>query len=85
MASRSQDAIARLKTKGGQITNLAKDPARLVEILEFNAYGTLLVVRPFSHNHHYWQVCFDTNRAIQEVYKEAAYPTPEQRQAVRDL
>jgi small conductance mechanosensitive channel len=79
----SQDAIARLKTKVGRIANLAKDPAPLVEILEFNAYGTLLVVRPFCHNNHYWQVYFDTNLAIQEVCKEAGYPTPEQRQAVR--
>ena len=81
----SQDAIAGLKTKVGRIVNLAKDPAPLVEILEFNAYGTLLVVRPFCHNNHYWQVYFDTNRAIQEVCKEAGYPTPEQRQAVRAL
>lgn len=77
------DAIARLKARVGRVANVLQDPAPLVEILEFNAFGTLLVVRPFCHNNHYWQVYFDTNRAIQDTCKEAGFPVPEQRQAVR--
>ncbi|HSA61592.1 MAG TPA: mechanosensitive ion channel family protein [Nitrospiraceae bacterium] len=77
------DAIARLKQAVSRIPNVVADPAPLVEILEFNAYGTLLVVRPFCHNRHYWQVYFDTNRAIQSVSAEAGYPVPETRQLVR--
>jgi small conductance mechanosensitive channel len=81
----SQDAIARLRTRVAKIANVVADPAPLVDVLEFNAAGTLLVVRPFCHNNDYWQVYFDTNRAIQEVSKDAGYPVPEPRQAVRSL
>jgi len=79
------DAMARLKARVAKVPNIMADPAPLVDILEFNGAGTLLVVRPFCHNKDYWQVYFDTNRAIQEVGKEAGYPVPEQRQAVRAL
>lgn len=78
-------AMARFKQAVSQIPNVLATPAPLVEIFEFNAYGTLLVVRPFCHNNHYWQVYFDTNRAIQAVCAEAGYPTPESRQAVRTV
>jgi small conductance mechanosensitive channel len=57
----------------------------VIEILEFNPAGTLLVVRPFGHNKGYWQVYFDTNRTINEVFGEAKYPVPETRQAVRQI
>ena len=80
-----KEAMARLKLAVSQIPNVIAQPAPLVEILEFNAAGTLLVVRPFCHNNHYWQVYFDTNRAIQAVNAEAGYPVPEARQAVRSL
>jgi small conductance mechanosensitive channel len=40
-------------------------------------------VRPFCHNDHYWQVYFDTNRAIREAFGEAAFPPPEPHYAVR--
>jgi small conductance mechanosensitive channel len=33
-------------------------------------------VRPFCHNSHYWQVYFDTNKAIQETCASAGYPVP---------
>jgi len=78
-----KDAMARLKQAVRQIPNVIASPEPLVEIFEFNVYGTLLVVRPFCHNNHYWQVYFDTNRAIQDVCTEAGYPIPEHRQAVR--
>jgi len=79
----TQDAMTRLKQAVVRIPNVVAEPAPLVEILEFNAYGTLLVVRPFCHNRHYWQVYFDTNRTIQGVCTEAGYPVPETRQLVR--
>ncbi|HMS84168.1 MAG TPA: mechanosensitive ion channel family protein [Nitrospira sp.] len=78
-----QDAMTRLKQAVTLIPNVATERPPLVEILEFNAYGTLLVVRPFCHNRHYWQVYFDTNRAIQKVVAEAGYPVPETRQLIR--
>lgn len=81
----TKDAMARLKRAVSQIPNVIAEPAPLVEILEFNASGTLLVVRPFCHNTHYWQVYFDTNRTIQAVCTEAGYPIPEARQAVRTV
>jgi hypothetical protein len=40
---------------------------------------------PLCHNSHYWQVFFDTNRAIGEVGAKAAFDVPEQRFAVRSL
>jgi small conductance mechanosensitive channel len=49
-----------------------------VEILQFNAAGPLVAVRPSCHNDHYWQVYFDMNRAIRETFSTAGFPAPEQ-------
>jgi len=38
--------------------------------------GPERVVRPFCHNDHYWQVCFDGNRTIREALAEASFPSP---------
>ena len=54
-----------------------------VEILEFNAAGTKLVVRPYCHNDHYWQVYFDTNKAIAEVGGANGWPIPAPHQVLR--
>ncbi|MBH0201676.1 MAG: mechanosensitive ion channel family protein [Nitrospira sp.] len=81
----TQDAITRLRHSVSHIPNVLTDPGPVVEILEFNASGTLLVVRPVCHNTHYWQVYFDTDRTIQRVCTEAGYPVPETRQAVRTV
>jgi small conductance mechanosensitive channel len=70
------DAIARLKTALAAIPNQAADQPPTIEILEFNDRGALLVVRPFCHNQHYWQVFFDTNRVIAETMAGAGYPVP---------
>jgi small conductance mechanosensitive channel len=56
-----------------------------VEILDFNPLGTVLAVRPYCHNDHYWQVFFDANRAISDVGGEARYPAPETRMAMRSV
>ncbi|MCL1618660.1 mechanosensitive ion channel family protein [Ralstonia pseudosolanacearum] len=69
-------AIALLKEKVGAIPNVLADPPVDVEILEFNLVGPVLAVRPHTHNDHYWQVYFDTNRTIKEALAEAGFPVP---------
>ena len=59
-------------------------PAPDVEILEFNLAGPVLAVRPYCHNDHYWQVYFDTNRAIREAFGAAGFPVPEQHVVMRN-
>ena len=76
------DAIKRLTERLKQIPNVMAKPAPQVEILEFNLAGPLLAVRPFCHNKDYWQVFFDTNKAIQEVCSTAGYPVPSTHQVV---
>ena len=51
----------------------------------FDLAGPLLAVRPYCNNTHYWQVYFDTNRAIRETFGEAAYPVPDQHYSIRSL
>ncbi|HZN27004.1 MAG TPA: mechanosensitive ion channel family protein [Burkholderiales bacterium] len=71
-----KDAIARVKDAVGKIPNVAKTPAPVVEIVEMNTRGPVLAVRPYTHNDNYWQVYFDTNRAICDTFGEAGYPIP---------
>jgi small conductance mechanosensitive channel len=78
-----QDAIRRLREKLVRIPNVVASPAPSVEILAFNERGTVLSVRPYCANAHYWQVFFDANRAISEVGGEAGYAVPESRVAMR--
>ena len=72
-----KDAIARLKSVLSTIPNVEKTPAPDVEILTFNERGPVLAVRPYCNTAHYWQVYFDTNRTIREVFGEAGYPAAE--------
>jgi small conductance mechanosensitive channel len=69
-------AIAALRPAVEAVPNLVADPKPLIDILEFNERGTLLVVRPFCHNDHYWQVQFDTNRTIAAALAGAKLPVP---------
>jgi small conductance mechanosensitive channel len=78
-----QDAIARLGKRVSQIANVVADPVPQVEIIEFNAAGCLLGVRPFCHNNNYWQVFFDTNKAIRDTFGTAGYPVPESHLRIR--
>ena len=71
------DAIARLQPVIAAIPNVATDPAPVIEILEFTPEGPKLCVRPFTHTDHYWQVYFDTHKAIVETFGAAGYPVPE--------
>ena len=76
-------AIQLLKERVAKISNVKTDPAPDVEILEFNLAGPVLAVRPYCHTDHYWQVYFDTNRAIRESFGAAGFPVPEQHLAIR--
>ena len=78
-----EGAMQRLRERVARIANVVADPAPQVEILEFTAAGPLLAVRPSCPNAAYWQVYFDTNRAIRETFAAAGYPTPEQLVMVR--
>jgi small conductance mechanosensitive channel len=78
-----QQAIPQLKARLARIPNVLASPAPDVEILEFNAAGTKLVVRPYCHNLHYWQVYFDANKALAEVGAANAWPIPAPHQVLR--
>lgn len=80
-----QDAIQLLKDQLSKIPNVMPEPAPDVEILEFNLSGPVLAVRPYCHNNDYWQVYFDTNKAIKESFGEAGYPVPEQHYQIRQV
>jgi small conductance mechanosensitive channel len=66
-ATNLETAVQRLTDMVATIPNVLHQPAPRVEILTFNAAGPVLTVRPFCRNEHYWQVYFDTNRAISQV------------------
>ncbi len=76
-------AIGLLKKALASIPNVMTSPAPDVEILEFNLAGPVLAVRPYCHNAHYWQVYFDTNRAIRETLTKGGFPIPEHHYLVR--
>jgi small conductance mechanosensitive channel len=59
--------VDRLMKIVGEIPNVLDHPAPRVEILAFSATGPVLTVRPFCRKEHYWQVYFDTNRAISQA------------------
>ncbi len=72
-----RDAIERLRTFVATIPNVVATPAPDIEILSFTPEGPLLAVRPYTHTDHYWQVWFDTNRTIVDVFTAAGYPVPQ--------
>lgn len=78
-----QAAVALLKPALAKIPNVIADPAPDVEIITFNLAGTVLAVRPYCNNAHYWQVYFDTNRLIRDTFAHAGFPIPENHYAVR--
>ena len=71
-----KDAIRLLKQRLSAIPNVLASPAPDVDVLQFTPAGPMLCVRPYCSNDHYWQVYFDTNRLIREVFGEAGYPAP---------
>lgn len=77
------EAIELIRRRIAEIPNVLASPAPDVEILEFNAAGTKLAVRPHCHNDHYWQVYFDTNKALAEVGGAHGWPIPAPHQVLR--
>jgi small conductance mechanosensitive channel len=71
------EAIDRLRAALAKIPNVSKDPAPDVQILQFTPEGPLLCVRPYTHTDNYWQVYFDTHKAIVDTFGAAGYPVPE--------
>lgn len=65
------------------IPNVLSEPAPNIEILEFRAGGPLLAIRPYCHNDSYWQVYFDSNKAILAYCDEKGFAAPEQAVVVR--
>ncbi|WP_374485011.1 mechanosensitive ion channel family protein [Zoogloea sp.] len=78
-----QQAMELIRNRVAQIPNVLATPAPDVEILEFNAAGTRLVVRPHCHNDHYWQVYFDTNKMLAEISSANGWPVPAPHQVLR--
>ena len=74
-----QEAIRLLKQGMSQIPNVAADPKPECDILTFSASGPVLTVRPHTNNRTYWQVYFDTNAMIAQVFAKAGYPIPAER------
>jgi len=79
------DAIARLKAAIVAIPNVATSPVPDIEILQFTPEGPLLCVRPYTYTDNYWQVYFDTHKAIFSTFGAAGYPVPETPVAHRAL
>lgn len=79
------DAIKRLSERVAKVPNIVASPPPSVEIIDFNAMGTVIGVRPFCHNSHYWQVYFDTNKAIVDACSEAHFAVPETRHGLRQV
>lgn len=77
-------AIRLLKERLAKIPNVVSSPPPDVEILEFNLAGPVLAVRPYCHTDNYWQVYFDTNRAIRESFGDAQFPVPERHFVLRN-
>ncbi len=71
------EAIERLRPVIAAIANVKTSPAPDIEILQFTPEGPLLCVRPYCHTDHYWQVYFDTHKAIAATFGAAGYPVPE--------
>jgi small conductance mechanosensitive channel len=69
-------AIGLLKERVQKIPNVLASPGPDVDVLQFTPAGPLLCVRPYCKNENYWQVYFDTNRAIRETFGDAGFPAP---------
>ena len=70
------EACARLREAVMRIPNVLPTPAPEVNLLDLNALGAVIAVRPYCENANYWQVYFDTNEAILRTVREAGWPAP---------
>ncbi|MES1174435.1 MAG: mechanosensitive ion channel family protein [Myxococcales bacterium] len=79
------EAIERITSKVKAIPNVSASTPPSVEILTFTEFGPVLAVRPFTHTDHYWQVYFETNKAIVAVAGEAGFPPVERNLKLKNL
>jgi small conductance mechanosensitive channel len=70
------EAMEKLRPAIAAVPNVLAEPAPTIEILDFNEMGTQLAVRPYCHTNDYWQVWFDTNKAIAATFGAAGFPPP---------
>ena len=63
--------------KGWFIPNVSTEQPPEVNLLDMNLNGPVISVRPYTHTNHYWQVYFDTHKAIVATFGAAGYPVPE--------
>lgn len=75
-------AIDLLRKRVAKIDNVLDKPAPDIEIVEFTLAGPVLAVRPYTHTDNYWQVYFDTNKAIREEFGNAGFPAPQTHYAI---
>lgn len=79
------EAIAKLKAAVAKIPNVLTSPAPEVNLLDINLVGSVIAVRPYCNNDHYWQVYFDTNEAIVRTAREAGWPAPTPTQIMKTM
>ena len=76
-------ALAVLKEAVPKIPNVVVKPAPEIHLLEFNAHGPKLSVRPYTHTDTYWDVYFATNKVIRDELGKAGFKVAEQHIVVR--
>lgn len=69
-------AIEKLRAAVSALPHVAQDPAPEVNLMDFNAMGSVIAVRTYTHTDTYWSVFFGMNEAIARVCGEAGWPTP---------
>jgi small conductance mechanosensitive channel len=62
------ETMQAIRDRVRQVPNVLASPPPSIEILSLGAAGPVLTVRPYCRNDDYWQVYFDTNRAISQAY-----------------
>jgi len=83
--ARPDQAMEAIRQRVAQIPNVLQNPAPEVAILSFTGVGPVLAVRPSCSNDHYWQVYFDTNKAIRDTLGESPFPAPMETYVVKQM
>jgi small conductance mechanosensitive channel len=78
-------AIEILRAALPSIPNVVVQPAPEVYLLEFNAAGPKLCVRPYTHTDTYWDVYFATNQVIRDELGKAGFKVAEQHLVIRQV
>lgn len=74
-AANLDEAVAALKAAVAEkVPHQTEGKPAVIDVIEITELGPVLCVRPFTHNDHYWEVYFATNRVILETL--ARFPSP---------